>query len=115
MAIFTEKDDYQKFFIELPEPGFSPERNKAVVEGTIKKHNAMIYKKKHEHDEAYGERADAVVSYLRHAEKKPGYLLKTYFGRQMLAYLRGEEIRKKLLANMRILDPKGRDVTHHYM
>lgn len=107
--------DDKKFYLEIPDPNFSPERNKAVIEETIRKHNAMIQKKKHEHDGAYAERADAVVSYLRTADKKPGYDMQRYFGKGYLAFLRGEEIRRKLMANMTILDKNGKDVTKNFL
>lgn len=107
--------DDKKFYLETPDPNFSPARNKAVIEGTIKKYNEMREKKKHAYDDAYAERADAVVSYLRTADKKPGYALEKFFEPKYLAYLRGEEIRKKLMAGMTILDKKGKDITNHYI
>lgn len=112
--IFKPEDD-KKFYLEIPDPNFSAERNKAVIEGTIIKYNQMRQKKAKEYTDDYAERADAVVSYLRHAEKKPGYRLDHYFEPKYLAFLRGEEIRRKLLANMRILDNSGRDVTNHWI
>lgn len=113
--IFTEKDDHDKFFLERGDPDFSPERNTAVVENSIKKYEAMRKKKAHEFDDAYRERADATVAYLRKAEANPGYGVDKYLGRKMLTYLRGDEIRRKLMENVRILDNNGRDVTKHYV
>jgi hypothetical protein len=113
-ATFTEADD-KRFYLEIPDPNFSPERNKAVIEGTIQKYNAMRKKKAKEYTSDYAERADAVVSYLRFAEKKPGYRMDHFFEPKYIAFLRGDEIRRKLMANMTILDNNGKDVTKHYI
>lgn len=113
-TIFTEADD-KKFYLEIPDPNFSPERNKAVVEGSIKKYEAMRRKKGKEYTQDYAERSDAVVSYLKHNQNKPGYALDRYFDKKYLTYLRGDEIRRKLMEGLTILDPKGRNVTNHYI
>ncbi len=112
---FSQADDNAKFRLEIPDANFSPQRNKAIIDMTIKKYDEMRKKKRHEYDSDYAERSDAVVSYLKHNIGKPGYALDRYFDTKYLAYLRGDEIRLKLMANMRILDPKGRDVTKNYI
>lgn len=106
---FKPEDD-QKYYLHIPDADFSPERNKAIIQKTIQKHNAMIQQKGVEYRDDYMERADAVVSYLRFAEKKPGYRLDHYFEPKYIAFLRGDEIRRKLMANMTVLNSQGRKV-----
>ncbi len=114
VKIFNEKDD-KKFYLEIPDPNFSPDRNKAIIDMTIKKYEANRKKKLQELNDPYRERSDAVVSFLKTAEQKPGYDINRFFGRKMLAYLRGDEIRQKLMAGMTILDKNGKKVTKNFI
>jgi hypothetical protein len=57
----------------------------------------MRAKKKHEFDDAYAERGDAVVSYLKAIDRggvSSGLL--GYFGEKNIKMLRGDDIRAKL-------------------
>jgi hypothetical protein len=106
-----EKDDYQRFYVEKPDKDFSPARNKAIIEQTIKDYEAMREKKGKEHDGAYEERADAVTMYLKHLS---GYGEKTvdqYFGRKLLAKLRGDAIKQKLMENMKYMNKEGKIIS----
>lgn len=103
MDILTEKDDYDKFFIAEGDPGFSPERNKAIIEGTIKKYNAYRARKGKAHEEAIRERSHAVVSYLKHIDMGKNTPVEKYFSKGELAYLRGEQIVERLQGAQRIL------------
>jgi hypothetical protein len=89
----------KKFYLETPDPGFSPARNKAVVEESIRKFEAMRKKKYNQAIEQYRERADATVSFIRHVDRGGGNNLRKYFGNKMIAHLRGEEI----FADIRLL------------
>ena len=60
-----EERDHAKYFLHIPDADFNPVRNQEIVENSIKKYEAMRRKKKHEYDEAYAERSDAVASYLK--------------------------------------------------
>ncbi len=98
--IFTPKDDYQKFHLEIPEPGFSPERNKLVVENSIKKYEAnQLAKKKKFRDQTF-ERADAIATYFQVIRQGRRMDLRKFFTPKYLAYLRGEEIRQEYMANL---------------
>lgn len=94
----------KKFYLEIPEKGFSPERNKQVVENSIRKFEVLRKKKWNQRMEEYRERADASASFLRYSDKMGGHAkLDKYFGRKMLAHLRGESI----LADMRLMAVRG--------
>lgn len=85
-----DKRDY-KYIVAEGDEGFSPERNKSVVEGTIKKMDALIARKRREYKNELGERVDAVAQYVQHMKwsNKPA---DKYFGRRWMAYLRGEQL-----------------------
>ena len=98
----------KKYILNTPDAGFSPERNKAIIENSIKEYEAMRAKKLKDQVDQYAERADAVVTYLKSLNK--GGMesnMEKYFGKKNLAYLRGQEIREKLMANMTVRDQDG--------
>ena len=87
----------RKFWPDKPDPGFSPDRNKFVIESTIKKYEAMRAKKLKEFREGVAERAYAIASYLTsrygaHSSTP----IQRYFGKRYLAELRGQNIINKL-------------------
>lgn len=106
---FKPSDD-KKFYLERPDANFSPERNKAIVDETIRKHNALIEKKKIAHRDDYMERADAVFTYLRSFNKPRNRNIEKFFGKKYLAYLRGEDIKRELYARMTFLNPDGKEI-----
>lgn len=83
----------RRFWPDKPDIGFSPERNKKIIEGTIKKYEANRVKKLKFFKKALGERVDAAASYLtgRYGahRSKP---IEKYFTKRYLAELRGKEI-----------------------
>lgn len=101
--------DFQKWFNEDGDPGFSPERNKAIVEKTIRKHELNILRKKKDYAEAIRERADAVASYLKSLANGKEWSVERYFGRKELVRLRGQQIIQKLQGNKTLLDDKGNE------
>lgn len=99
----NQKLDFQKWFKEDGDPGFSPERNKAIIEKTIRKHELNILQKKKDYIEAVRERADAVATYLKSLANGKEHSVERYFGRQELTRLRGQQIVQKLQGKMRLL------------
>lgn len=87
--------DYH-FINKNPDINFNPARNKAIIEKTIADAEAQRARKLAEHDDEYAERADAVVSYLKHLDQKGQKPIDQYFGKRTLAYLRGLEVKQKL-------------------
>jgi len=79
------------------DPNFSPERNKAIIDETIRANEQNVLRKRKEYDEAISERAEAVASYLNHLKNGKSSTVEKYFGRRMLAQLRGDDIRQKLM------------------
>jgi len=102
----NQKRDQKVFFLEKGDPDFSPERNKAVVERSIQRYELMRKKKKHEFDDKYAERADAVITYLKFADKKPGYRLDHFFTPKEIRTLRGDDIRAKIMEGLQIVRTK---------
>jgi hypothetical protein len=92
--------DHKKFFKDRPDDGFSPERNKSVVDGTIRKYEQMRAKRKKQFDEQVRERSDAVAQYLKHLVNGKSTTVEKYFGRRELARLRGQRILQELRGNM---------------
>lgn len=104
-----KKADHARFFNSDPVDGFSAERNKFIVEQTISDYEAMRLKKAKAQDEAYAERSDAVVTYLKVLDRGQGgesNMLK-FFGKKELARLQGVEIRQKLMQGMTIRNQQG--------
>jgi hypothetical protein len=90
--------DDKKFFVEKGDPGFSPERNKRVIEDTIKKYELQRAKKIKEFREGLAERSDALATWIGSLKGwKSGTPADRYFGRRMIAYLRGDALREKLM------------------
>lgn len=85
----------KSLYVAKPDPGFSPDRNKAIIEGTIKKYEETRARKQREYKEQVAERSDAVVTYLK--SNKVGTPIEKYFNRRELAHLRGQKIVQKLV------------------
>ena len=101
-----DKADW-KFFKEKPEDGFSYERNQAIIDGTIKKYEAMRRKKYQQFREGLLERTDAIAQFLT-SPKFTSTSAGKYFGKRWMAYLRGDTIRQKLM------NPLQADTTRLY-
>ncbi len=85
----SKKD--QRFVLDKPDDGFSPERNKFIIENSIRKMDALIAKRRKEWRDKTAERVDAITSFLS-AEVKSNNPLTNYFGKRGIAYLRGETV-----------------------
>lgn len=88
------KKDVEKFYVAKPDPSFNPDRNKFIIEDTIRKYEATVIRKQKEYRDKVGERADAVATYLK--SRLVGSPIEKYFGRRQLAELRGQKIIQKL-------------------
>lgn len=86
------KQEDSKFFVEKGDPGFNPSRNKSIIAETIRKTNELYKAKQKLADDALGERVDAVVTYIKSRAGQSGSPVEQYFGKRMLAYLRGQKI-----------------------
>lgn len=76
-----------------PDPNFDPEKNKRIIEETIREGEKMRKRRQREHQDLVGERTSAVAQYLKdlgagNTESTP----QAYFGAKELARLRGEQI-----------------------
>ena len=96
------KSDY-KFVLETPDPNFSPERNKRIIEETIREAEITRELKMKKWREGMGERSEAVVSFLRHVDQKNGGQIESYFGSKMLAHLRGADIIDELKNKLNVI------------
>ena len=80
-----------------PDPNFNADRNREIIERTMKKAEKMHKKKLKESEAGIKDRASAVATYLKSLQKggKESNINK-YFGRRELARLRGEHVLKEL-------------------
>jgi hypothetical protein len=92
----VQKKDYEKFYVLNPEPEFSPEHNKRVIEGSIKKYEAKQKEAMDTFRQGLGERSDMVASYLKSNAVQSNKPIDKYLGKAMMARLRGEEIIDRL-------------------
>lgn len=94
--IFKKQDnqtrDYQKFYVVKPDSNFNPDKNKKIVEDSIKKYEKKRLDQRKNYIEQLSERADAVYSYLKHMDRGHSTPIEKYFGKRTLAYLRGQKI-----------------------
>lgn len=100
MKTNVAKSDYEQFYVLKPEPYFSPEHNKAVVENTIKKYEAKRKQVMDAFRENVGERSEMVASYLKSKAVDSNKPIDKYLGKSIMARLHGEEIigRLKMLS-----------------
>lgn len=93
-------DDYQ-FVVVKPDGDFNPDRNKAVIQSTIKKTRERIRKGYVDWRDKFGERAEAAASYLKYVNRTNSSMsVEKYFSKQYLAYLRGDDVRRMLMTRL---------------
>lgn len=102
----NQKLDYKNWYLDKPEQGFSPERNKEVIEQSIVKSKLLLERRQRDYIEQIRERADAVASYLKRVANGMEMNVDQYFGRRELARLRGEKIVQELQGRTRRLFSK---------
>lgn len=101
----STQDDYQRFYQAVPDPGFSPERNKKVIEETIKKTEKNHIDRQKQYLEGLYERSDAVMSYIKKlVNDHRSYSVEKYLGKDYLDQLRGE---RKLAKIRQLAQNKG--------
>ncbi len=86
----------RRFWPKDPEPGFSPEHNKRVINGTIEKNEKLRKKKRADYKEQVRERTDAVAMFLKRKSWGMSGQIEKYLGKRNLAALRGEDIITKI-------------------
>lgn len=89
-----------KYIIEGGDPGFNPDRNKAIIAKTIRDAEAYNKAQWYKWRDQLGERAEAAAYYLKHVDRNKSTSVENYFGRNELARLRGDDIRMDLLSRL---------------
>ena len=102
----NQKLDYAKWYMDEPEEGFSPKRNKHVIEQSIIKSRLLRDRRNRDYVEQVRERADAVASYLKRVAMGMEKDVDAYFGKHELARLRGEKIVQEIQGRTRRLFSK---------
>lgn len=97
------KRDRAKYFLPNGDEGYVKKHNDYVMSEVIRKYEAKQKAKLAEVVDQYGERADAVVTYLKAVAKGKEAKVDRYFGKKYLAHLRGEEIRQELMGGLRLI------------
>lgn len=90
------KTDWSKVPVD-PDPGFSAEHNRRVIDDVIDFTDKLIKRRKKEHNEELKERSWAISKYLKSLEMggEESNMAK-YFGRREMARLQGENIMEKM-------------------
>lgn len=92
----NEQKDYKKYFKEKGDPGFSPERNKDIVESTIKKYEAKKKLESKIFNDSLGERVEAAASYAQYLDSGGAQTVESYFGKKYLSYLHAQDFANKV-------------------
>lgn len=88
----VSQEDYRRFYVAKPDAGFSEQRNRDIIERTIKKTEENYKRKIKERNEGIGERSEVLGSYIRHlVNKNDSTTIEKYIGSSYLAQLRGEQ------------------------
>ena len=97
----------KRFWPVDPDPDFNPERNRLVIERTIKKYEEQRARKQGDFVDKLKERTDAVASWLTSSHgaesMKP---MDRYFSKRYLAHLRGQEIVKEIKGRLGLIPKK---------
>lgn len=84
--------DLKKFYKPSGDVGFSPARNRKIVEDTIATYEKERERRQKLFGEQMDERSDAVSYFLKAIDRGKTTTALKYFGKRELARLRGEEI-----------------------
>lgn len=107
----------ERFILKVPDRGFSPEHNKAVVDESIRKYEEFRRKQWKIWEDKTRERANALASYFKYLDTGKGGTnpLMKYFSRKTRAYLRGEKIIQELRGGngYKTVNNLGQVVTYH--
>ena len=88
--------DIYFFLKDGGDPDFNYERNKQIIQDTIKSQREYYIQKRRMQNQELRERMNAVESYIRWVEKGHDAKAVNYFGKKELARLRGMEVANKL-------------------
>ena len=106
----------EKYILNKAPDGFSPEKNKQVVEDSINKYEEFRKKQWKIWEEKTRERANALASFFKYLDRGEGGTdpMKKYFSRKTRAYLRGEKILETLSGGRyRAINSHGQIITYH--
>jgi len=95
-----------KYMEQLPygDPDFSEEHNKRVIAEVDAWNDEQDRKRSRDFSEKTLERTSAVAQYLKSVSEGAESSTDKYFGKRYLAYLRGQEIVKKLKENPALIE-----------
>ena len=80
-----------------PDPDFSEEHNRQVIQRTIDWTDAMEARKEREYQDQLGERTSAAAKYMTDVNRGGVNTdIEKYFGKQYLTYLRGQQIMDRI-------------------
>lgn len=96
----NQKRDIAVYFVEEGDPGFSPDRNKAVIAESIRKSKEVRRKILVKELDEIRERTDAVATYLKSRMAEGSSSVEKYFGKRYLAHLRGQKIMNVMRTNL---------------
>lgn len=87
----------KKYYIEKPDPSFSPERNMAIVYETLEESNQFLTQINKVFRDDGDNRVDVLSSYSKYLFSKHGSKdFESYAGRQLYTKLVGEKILNKV-------------------
>ena len=95
MDKIVQPDDY-KYFIEKPDSSFSPERNKAIIQETIKETEAYFKGIGKAINDNLGNRIEIFSTYATYRFNKGQKGFKDYVGKRLHSELIGEKILEKI-------------------
>lgn len=90
-------EDNYRLYVEEPDADFSPEKNYAVINGTIDKYRKTRFGIDPKVQEAAGDRADIIASWAKYKLDKGGeQQFEGWLGKRELARIYGEKLTEKL-------------------
>uniref|UniRef100_A0A6M3KXN6 Uncharacterized protein n=1 Tax=viral metagenome TaxID=1070528 RepID=A0A6M3KXN6_9ZZZZ len=85
----------RKYFVDKPSKDFNPERNKAIIQETIRETEKFFEKLEGALDDDIMNRIDVVGTYGRYRFNRGHKSLRDYLGRELYEKLVGEKILSK--------------------
>ena len=104
---FAENLEFFRKYHVAEDPNFNEKRNREIIEGTIKKNDALRRKQQREFKNELGEKIDMVASYLKSRAVDGGAPIERYLGKRWMAKLRGEQIIRRLQDTLMVRNSEG--------
>ncbi len=101
--MIIDPKDY-KYFIDKPNSSFSPSKNKAIINETIKETERFFEEIANEIDEELGNRIDILASYGTYRFNRGQKSFEDYAGKKIV----GEMVGEKILSRIRVMDSVNR-------